>query len=67
MSELNVNDNITRMNMWILCEYNRIMLLWSHSSMMINALNAVLHDLHVKPHDSINVLNCNSVIPNSDR
>ena len=28
ISELNVNDNmIIRMNMWVLCEYNKIMLL----------------------------------------
>jgi hypothetical protein len=27
MSGLNVNNNIIRMNMWTLCEYNRIMLL----------------------------------------
>ena len=27
INELNVNDNIIRMNMWILCEYNRIMFL----------------------------------------
>ena len=27
IGELNVKDNIIRMNMWILCEYNRIMLL----------------------------------------
>jgi hypothetical protein len=27
ISELNVNDNIIRINMWILCEYNRVMLL----------------------------------------
>jgi hypothetical protein len=35
ISVLNVNDNIIRMNMWILCEFNRIVLLWFHSSMLI--------------------------------
>jgi hypothetical protein len=45
ISVFNMNDNIIRINMWILCEYNRIMLLWNHRSMMINAWNAALYDL----------------------
>ena len=57
MRELNVSVNIIRMNMWILCEYNRIMLLQSHSSMMINTWNAALYDLHVKHHGLTNALN----------
>jgi hypothetical protein len=55
--ELNKNNKITRMNMWILCEYNKIMLLWFHSSMMINAWKAALYDLHVKYYGSTNDLN----------
>jgi hypothetical protein len=42
--------------MWILYKYNRIMLLWFHSSMIINAWNVALYDLHVKHHDLTNDL-----------
>jgi hypothetical protein len=43
--------------MWILYEYNRIMFLWFHNNMMINAWNAALYDLHVKHHGATNNLN----------
>jgi hypothetical protein len=57
ISVLNVNDNIIRMNMWILCEYNWIMLLLFHSSMAINVWNAALYGLYVKHHGLTDVLN----------
>ena len=56
-SELNVNDNIIRMNMWMLYKYNRIMLLQFYNSMMIKAWSAALYDLIVKHLGLINALN----------
>ena len=52
-----MNDNIIRMNIWILCEYNRVMLLWFNSSMTMDAWNAALSDLYVKHRGLTYVLN----------
>ena len=57
MSVLNVSDNIIRMSIWILCGYIGIMLLWFNSSMMIDAWNMTLLDLHVEHHGLTDVLN----------
>ena len=43
--------------MRILYEYNRIMLLWRHNSMMINAWNTALYGLHAKHNGLTNDLN----------
>ena len=43
--------------MWIMCEYNGIMLLLFNSNMMIEAYNAVLCDLNVEHHGLTDVLN----------
>ena len=58
MSVLSVNDNIIRMNIWILYEYNGIMPLWFNSNMMIDAWNSALCGLHVEHHGLTDILNC---------
>ena len=55
-----MNDNIIRMNMWIVYEYIKIVLLWFHSGMMINVWNAALYDLHVK-HHGLTKVNCHKI------
>ena len=52
-----MNYRIIRMKIWILYEYNGIMLLQFNSSTMIDTWKAALSDLHVKHHGLTDVLN----------